>query len=108
MTEFNKDHYRTPRYVFRWLEHRFYWFHLDGCANEAHALRPRWIGPSSKICEDFLSEELFDRLLDEVVEQADMFIFGHTPVRDPLKLGNRFYIDTGAVFNGNLTLVKLD
>ncbi|OOF39875.1 serine/threonine-protein phosphatase [Rodentibacter rarus] len=42
-----------------------------------------------------------------MIDGADMFIFGHTPVREPLKLGNRFYIDTGAVFNGNLTLVKL-
>lgn len=90
MTEFNKDHYRTPRYFFRWLESLFYWFHLDGCSNEENALRPRWIGPGSEICEDFLSEELLDRLLDEAVKQADMLrIFVNPPYSDPLPFVKR-------------------
>lgn len=38
---------------------------------------------------------------------ADLFIFGHTPAREPLKYANQMYIDTGAVFCGNLTLVQL-
>jgi serine/threonine protein phosphatase 1 len=38
---------------------------------------------------------------------ADLFIFGHTPARQPLKYANQMYIDTGAVFCGNLTLVQL-
>lgn len=38
---------------------------------------------------------------------ADLFIFGHTPARHPLKYANQIYIDTGAVFCGNLTLVQL-
>ncbi|MDV7071309.1 metallophosphoesterase [Citrobacter werkmanii] len=38
---------------------------------------------------------------------ADLFIFGHTPARHPLKYSNQMYIDTGAVFCGNLTLVQL-
>lgn len=38
---------------------------------------------------------------------ADLFIFGHTPARQPLKYANQMYIDTGAVFCGNLTLVKV-
>ncbi|EHB0602550.1 serine/threonine protein phosphatase [Salmonella enterica subsp. enterica serovar Typhimurium] len=38
---------------------------------------------------------------------ADLFIFGHTPARQPLKYSNQMYIDTGAVFCGNLTLVQL-
>lgn len=38
---------------------------------------------------------------------ADIFIFGHTPARQPLKYSNQMYIDTGAVFCGNLTLVQL-
>ncbi|HAJ4242155.1 serine/threonine protein phosphatase [Enterobacter roggenkampii] len=38
---------------------------------------------------------------------ADLFIFGHTPARQPLKYSNQMYIDTGAVFCGNLTLVKV-
>lgn len=39
---------------------------------------------------------------------AELFIFGHTPVQEPVRLGNRLYIDTGAVFNGKLTLIKLE
>lgn len=38
---------------------------------------------------------------------ADQFIFGHTPAHQPLKYANQMYIDTGAVFCGNLTLVKV-
>lgn len=41
------------------------------------------------------------------IEGAEMFIFGHTPQEEPLKLGNRLYIDTGAVFGGDLTLIEL-
>lgn len=38
---------------------------------------------------------------------ADLFIFGHTPARQPLKFANQMYIDTGAVFCGRLTLVQI-
>lgn len=38
---------------------------------------------------------------------ADQFFFGHTPARQPLKYANQTYIDTGAVFCGNLTLVQV-
>ncbi|GHD91790.1 serine/threonine protein phosphatase [Pseudocitrobacter faecalis] len=38
---------------------------------------------------------------------ADQFFFGHTPVSKPFKSANQLYIDTGAVFCGNLTLVQL-
>ena len=39
MTEqaFNKDRYRTPRYVFNWLNKRFN-FKVDGCASKDNAL----------------------------------------------------------------------
>ncbi|VEH66674.1 phage N-6-adenine-methyltransferase [Rodentibacter pneumotropicus] len=68
----------------------FYWFHLDGCANEKNALRPLWIGSGSKICEDFLSDDLLERLLDEVVEQADMLrLFVNPPYSDPLPFVKR-------------------
>ncbi len=29
-----KNAYRTPRYVFTWLERRFAWFHLGGFVKE--------------------------------------------------------------------------
>lgn len=38
---------------------------------------------------------------------ADLFIFGHTPASEPLKFANQMYIDTGAVFCGNLTMVQV-
>lgn len=38
---------------------------------------------------------------------ADLFIFGHTPASKPMKYGNQMYIDTGAVFCGNLTLIQV-
>ncbi|ELY4225674.1 metallophosphoesterase [Cronobacter sakazakii] len=41
------------------------------------------------------------------IKGADLFIFGHTPARMPLRFRNQYYIDTGAVFTGNLTLRQL-
>ncbi|MER4701967.1 metallophosphoesterase [Klebsiella pneumoniae] len=41
------------------------------------------------------------------INGADLFIFGHTPMRNPLTYANQMYIDTGAVFCGNLTLVNI-
>lgn len=41
------------------------------------------------------------------ISGADLFIFGHTPTRQPLNYANQVYIDTGAVFCGNLTLIQL-
>lgn len=38
---------------------------------------------------------------------ADAFIFGHTPAKAHLKFWNLNYIDTGAVYCGNLTLRQL-
>jgi serine/threonine protein phosphatase 1 len=42
-----------------------------------------------------------------LITGADEFIFGHTPAKKPLKYWNQNYIDTGAVFCGNLTLRQL-
>lgn len=41
------------------------------------------------------------------IKGADLFIFGHTPARMPLRFANQYYIDTGAVFCGNLTIRQL-
>lgn len=43
----------------------------------------------------------------KAIPGADLFIFGHTPARTPLRYANQLYIDTGAVFTGNLTLFNL-
>lgn len=41
------------------------------------------------------------------IEGADFFIFGHTILEEPTKLGNRFYIDLGAFRTGELCFLKL-
>lgn len=44
---------------------------------------------------------------DLFIPGADLFVFGHTPARQPMRFSNQLYIDTGAVFTGNLTLINL-
>ncbi len=41
------------------------------------------------------------------ISGADEFYFGHTPVEPAMQFANQFYIDTGAVFDGYLTLRQL-
>lgn len=41
------------------------------------------------------------------IRGADHFWFGHTPLLHRLDRENLHYIDTGAVFGGELTLVQL-
>lgn len=56
------------------------------------------------------NRERISNAMDGVVIEitgADAFIFGHTPARNPLVYTNQMYIDTGAVFCGNLTLVSI-
>lgn len=43
----------------------------------------------------------------KTIPGADLFIFGHTPASQPMRYANQLYIDTGAVFTGNLTLYEL-
>lgn len=45
--------------------------------------------------------------ITDIVEGIDRVYVGHTPVDEPLQLGNVFYIDTGIVFGRSLTLVNL-
>ncbi|MDI3361170.1 metallophosphoesterase [Lelliottia sp. V89_10] len=58
------------------------------------------------ICNRERVSDAQDGFASEIVG-ADLFIFGHTPARQPMKYANQMYIDTGAVFCGNLTLVQL-
>ncbi len=44
---------------------------------------------------------------ERCISGADVFIFGHTPARTPMKYANQHYIDTGAVFTGILTVLSL-
>ncbi|QLB20092.1 phage N-6-adenine-methyltransferase [Vespertiliibacter pulmonis] len=87
---FDKDTYRTPRYVFNWLEQRFAWFDLDGCATAQNTLCHRWIGKGSDIMEDFLAEDFVECLLDEVAEQCGMLrIFVNPPYSNPMPFVKR-------------------
>lgn len=100
MTDFDKDTYQTPKYLFRWLENRFAWFHIDGCSNGKNALRPNWIGPaaegldeeslSGQIATDFLGDDIFDCLLEQVADSCDLQrIFVNPPYSNPLPFVQR-------------------
>lgn len=52
-----------------------------------------------------LSDHLEGR--HSAIAGADHFWFGHTPLKHRYDAGNQHYIDTGAVFGGELTLVQL-
>ena len=41
------------------------------------------------------------------IEGAELFLFGHTPLKEPLTIENQMYIDTAACFGNKLTLVEL-
>lgn len=43
----------------------------------------------------------------EKIAGADHFWFGHTPLKERFDAHNQHYIDTGAVFGGELTLVQV-
>jgi serine/threonine protein phosphatase 1 len=45
---------------------------------------------------------------EEIVTGIDYVVVGHTPLQRPVKLGNVFYIDTGACFGKELTLLSTE
>ncbi|WP_312228886.1 metallophosphoesterase [Pseudescherichia sp.] len=54
---------------------------------------------------DRLAASLAGRVKE--IHGADLFIFGHTPLRKAQRFANQYYIDTGAVMSGNLTLMQI-
>lgn len=54
------------------------------------------------------SRERLEKNDNSEIKGAEFFIFGHTPLREVMQIANRVYIDTGAVFSGNLTLIRVD
>jgi serine/threonine protein phosphatase 1 len=44
----------------------------------------------------------------EAIKGADLFVFGHTPLRSTLKVDNCLWIDTGAVFGKEMTVIEID
>ncbi|MEH8023899.1 DNA N-6-adenine-methyltransferase [Gallibacterium anatis] len=83
--EFDKDCYRTPKYVFNWLNSRFK-FDIDGCATEENNLSYHYIGKDG-IAEDFLTFDPLD--LIEVLEFPHFTIFVNPPYSNPLPFVKR-------------------
>lgn len=87
---FDKDTYRTPRYVFNWLEQRFAYFHLDGCATAQNTLCHHWIGQGSDIATDFLADDLDDHLIYAIAQEASLLrIFVNPPYSNPMPFVKR-------------------
>lgn len=90
---FDKDTWQTPRYLFDWLEQRYGWIHIDGCASYENALTYHYIGEpppknykwldesswkhgkKNSVAPDFLGDDLFKSLFYVRVEA------GCTPLR---------------------------
>lgn len=100
MTDFDKDSYQTPKYLFDWLEQRYARFHLDGCSNGKNALCPNWIGNAAdgldeetlngQIEENFLSQKLFRSLLEITAKNdGSLRIFVNPPYSNPLPFVQR-------------------
>lgn len=76
-----------------------------------HANYPR-NSYSGEIEKEDLHDIIWDRSrieksCDDVISGADNFVFGHTPLRRHTKLGNCNWIDTGAVFGKELTIIQV-
>ncbi|MGV3058060.1 DNA N-6-adenine-methyltransferase [[Pasteurella] aerogenes] len=79
--QFDKNMWRTPQYVFNWLDMRFH-FLLDGCATAENCVIEsrldfpvcHFIGKGSSIAEDFLQEDLASRLRAEYFIGASIFV----------------------------------
>jgi len=53
------------------------------------------------------ARDRFQRKRTDPVRGIDQVVCGHTPVSEPLRLGNVLNIDTGVYFTGRLTLIEL-
>ncbi|XXD09157.1 protein-serine/threonine phosphatase [Klebsiella sp. R445] len=73
------------------------------------AQRYRWQQPVDEQQVLWNRQRLTDHLAGRhgAIDGADHFWFGHTPLQQRYDSDNQHYIDTGAVFGGELTLVQL-
>jgi serine/threonine protein phosphatase 1 len=53
------------------------------------------------------SRDRISRAMQTPVAGVELVLVGHTPVRRPARLGNVVYLDTGAVYGGELTVADL-
>jgi serine/threonine protein phosphatase 1 len=68
---------------------------LNGENGEAFAEMAMW------------DRDRFDNRVMDDVEGVHMVIVGHTALQEPARLGNVMYIDTGAVYGRELTIVRI-
>lgn len=54
------------------------------------------------------SRERFENNDNSEIKGVDWFLFGHTPQQEITQIANRVYLDTGAIFNGNLIVTRID
>ncbi|RPH22890.1 serine/threonine-protein phosphatase [Buttiauxella warmboldiae] len=79
----------------------------------AHADYPaahyRWNQPVDEHLLLWSRERLTQNLQGQgaVIDGADEFYFGHTPLKEASHFYNQYYIDTGAVFGNKLTMVQV-
>ncbi|MBV7389044.1 adenine methyltransferase, partial [Pasteurellaceae bacterium TAE3-ERU1] len=77
---FDKNTYRTPRYLVNWIARRFGGVWVDGCANEHNAVFDVFIGEGSA-WPDFLD---FDEMEIELAHGAlDIAFFVNPPYSNP-------------------------
>lgn len=78
--------------------------HADYPLNNYHSQQP--VDAYAVIWNrDRITESAKGRLT--AINGAKRFYFGHTPVEEICKYSNQYYIDTGAVFGGKLTLLQI-
>ena len=96
MTNFDKDTWRTPKYIFNWLNKRFF-FEIDGCADYRNKLCSKYVGvkpafgDNDCLADDFLREELIQSL-NEYAKNSCGYkpsIFVNPPYSDPLPFVQR-------------------
>ena len=79
------------------------WEHVKSCLEHSDNLD----GGRSVESNCLWSRDIINSMSHIEIGQVDEVFFGHTPLHNPVKLGNCNFIDTGAVFGGKLTIVKL-
>jgi serine/threonine protein phosphatase 1 len=89
-----------------------YWIELQSGNNKigiVHAEPPSdWmaIGDTDKQALIW-SRDRINKKDCSIVENIDVVYVGHTPLEQPIELGNVRYVDTGAFHTGNLTITQL-
>lgn len=83
--------------------------HAECPINDWNALRDGFRGDEFEYFQEncLWSRNRIQNKDDSIVENVHMIYVGHTPVKNPVVLGNTVYIDTGAVFGRELTILEI-